>query len=171
MKHLKNVHEHFNRICMMSKKIILILSAVILTSCVTESRMYPRQYSLKNESNQNIKLKFYLTSSNQLSNEITVDANNTFNSGEIEFSRPHSIDPDYIVAVSEFSKGGDSLIVIYSDLKKSTFSIDFNGNFSAPIDRNIYRFGNYTDIGNDTFQFIFTENDYNNAEDCNGNCD
>jgi len=153
------------------KKIILILSAVILTSCVTESRMYPRQYSLKNNSNQNIKLKFYLTSNNQLSNEIIINDNQIFTSGEIKFSKPHSTDPDYIVAVSEFSKGGDSLIVIYSDLKKSNFYIDFNGNFSAPIDRNPYRFGNYTDIGNDTFQFIFTEEDYNNSVDCGGNCD
>jgi len=153
------------------KKIILILSAVILTSCVTESRMYPRQYSLKNESNQIIKLKLYLTSNNQLSNEILINNNQIYNAEKIETDQPHSVELDYILPIDAFGYASDSLIIVYNNLKKSIFYLDFNGAFSNPINRNPFRFGNYTDIGSDTFQFIFTEDDYNNAIDCGGNCD
>jgi hypothetical protein len=152
------------------KNLILILLTIALSSCGPESRMYPRQYSLKNESNENIKLKFYFKYNNQLVYGEVITLNNTeiFNGGILETDQPHSNDVNY--PINAF-KSSDSLIVIYNNQKKSTFSIDFNGNLSTPIDRNPFRHGNYTDIGNDTFQFIFTEDDYNNAIDCVGNCD
>ena len=84
------------------KKIIIILGVLMLTNCVTESRMYQRQYSIKNESNQIVKLKFYLTSNNQLSNEITLNNTTTFNSEKIEFDQPHSNELNYIVPASAF---------------------------------------------------------------------
>lgn len=151
------------------KNLILLLLAVILTNCVTESRMYLREYSLKNESNQVIKLKFYFKYDNQLVyDEIILNNTEVFNGGVLETDQPHSNDINY--PINHF-RSSDSLIVIYNNLKKSTFSIGFNGNLSTPIDRNPFRHGNYNDIGNDNFQFTITEEDYNNAIDCGGNCD
>ena len=154
------------------KNLILFLSVVIFsTSCVTESRMYPRQYSLKNESNQVIKLKFYFKYYNQLVYGEIITLNNTevFNGGVLETDQPHSNEINHPI-INAF-KSSDSLIVIYNDLKKSTFSIGFNGDLSTPIERNLFRHGNYENLGNDDFQFTIMEEDYNNAEDCNGNCD
>ena len=143
----------------------------MLSSCVTESRMYPRQYSLKNESNQVIKLKFYFKYDNQLVYGEIITLNNTevFNGGVLETDQPHSNEINHPI-INAF-KSSDSLIVIYNDLKKSTFSIGFNGDLSTPIERNPFRHGNYENLGNDDFQFTIMEEDYNNAEDCNGNCD
>ena len=143
----------------------------MLSSCVTESRMYPRQYSLKNESNQVIKLKFYFKYDNQLVYGEIITLNNTevFNGGVLETDQPHSNEINHPI-INAF-KSSDSLIVIYNDLKKSTFSIGFKGDLSTPIERNPFRHGSYENLGNDDFQFTIMEEDYNNAEDCNGNCD
>jgi hypothetical protein len=153
------------------KKILIISTTIILFSnCVTESKMYPRQYSIKNESSQNVKLKFYLTFTNvELIDEVAIFNNESFKSELIEFSKPHSVDENYLINTA--FKGSDSLVIIYDNSKRSIYSVDFYGNFSEPIDRNLFRFGNYEDLGNDEFQFTITQEDYNNAEDCNGNCD
>jgi hypothetical protein len=152
------------------KKLFLLTALTIVFSCVTESRMYQRVYLLKNDYTKDIALKFYLTSNKQLSNEIFINNKEVLNGEPISFDQPHSTDPNYGV-LREFGKGGDSLVITYNNERKSVLYIDFNGNFSTPIERNPFRFGNYENLGNDDFQFTIMEEDYNNAEDCNGNCD
>ena len=152
------------------KKIIIIVCLIICSNCVTESKMYPRQYSIKNESSNNIRLKFYLTfTSVQLVDEIFILNDGVFEGEIIEFDQPHSTNEEYLINTA--FKASDSLVIIYNNEKRSIYSVDFNGNFSNPINRNPFRFGNYKNLGNDDFQFTIMEEDYNNAEDCNGNCD
>lgn len=154
-------------------KNVIIISLTILSffSCVRESEMYQRQYSLKNESGQIVKLKFYLKYSNQLifEEEIILSNNDVFNAENLEFSKPLSNNVDYLVNTAY--RASDSLIVVYDNQKKSTYTVDFYGSFSTPLNRNLFRHGNYEYLGNDQFQFTFTEEDYENAEDCGGPCE
>lgn len=153
------------------KKIIIILLAIIVSSCgVTELKMYQRQYSLKNESGQIVKLKFYNQINSELIyNDILLNNSSVFDGEVLETDQPLSTDLNYPL-INAF-KTSDSLVIIYNNERKSTFIFDFNGVLSLPIERNPFRHGNYTNLGNDQFQFTFTEEDYENAEDCGGNCD
>jgi hypothetical protein len=65
-------------------------------------------------------------------------------------------------------------IVVFQDEKRMLHSLESDSNnnivFSDPIDRHLLRAGNYTNIGNDIYQFTLTQEDYDNAELCNGDC-
>lgn len=144
---------------------------IIFLSCVKESRMYSRQYSLKNETNQNIKLKFYFKYNEQLVYGEIIKLNDTevFNGGFLETDQPHSNDVDY--PINTF-KASDSVVIIFNNEKRNIMFLQNGDNiFSTPIDRNVFRHGNYVNMGGNNFQFTITEEDYNNAEDCNGDCD
>ena len=72
------------------------------------------------------------------------------------------------------SYSSDSIYVVFDNerILKYVFSGDSNGNsvFSQPLNRNILRGGNYTNISNDIYEFVLTEEDYNNAIPCAGDC-
>ena len=152
------------------KKIIIILLAIIVSSCVTELKMYSTQYSINNQTGTEIKLKFYLTTTDELVDIYTINTNSILQGEIIERGSTSPLDyPDDSLARNGFSVG-DSIIVVFNNQKQKIMQTNING-FSEPINRNIYRHGNYDYIGNDKFQFTFTEEDYENAEDCGGNCD
>ena len=153
------------------KKVIIILLAIIVSSCgVTELKMYQRQYSLKNESGQIVKLKFYNQFNSELvyTSDISIVDNDVFNGDLVEFSQPISVDENYYVNTTY--RGSDSIVIIFNNARKSVYTINVNGSYSTPINRNIFRHGNYESLGNDEFQFTFTSEDYENAEDCGENC-
>lgn len=151
------------------KKIIYFLLIFTISSCVKESKTYKRQYSIKNESNQNVKLKFYLAHNNEIVTNVVLNHLDSYLGTELEFSNPLSNDDNYYV--NSTYKGSDSIEIIYNNQRKSIFIIEVDATFSEPINRNIFRHGNYTDLGNDFYEFIITDEDYNNAEDCNGDCE
>ncbi|MDC1503848.1 hypothetical protein N8475_01530 [Winogradskyella sp.] len=64
-------------------------------------------------------------------------------------------------------------IIVFSNSRKTTHSFDVEDNnviFSEPTDRNLFRGGNYIDIGNDNYEFVLTQEDYDNAIPCDGDC-
>ena len=154
-------------------KQIKYLAFLILASCITEAPIYPRRYIIENGTGVPITLQFY--------SEGTL----TFRYGEtqlqnteqlvglsIEISKPWSeLSPDTIADSPVSSFQADSIRIIYDNLKVSSFTYTYRtGNFT-PIERNILRNSDYTSIGGDNFLFIINESDFENAEDCNGNCE
>jgi hypothetical protein len=101
---------------------------------------------------------------------INLERNESLAGKRFEFSRPVSTDPNYTGPQNSFLS--DSVVIIFNDQRKlSTFLIsDVAGTFSEPKFRNIFRHGNYEAIGNDKFLFKITEEDYENAIPCDGDC-
>ena len=152
-------------------KNVIIMSLIILSffSCVKESRMFQRQYLLFNGTQNTVKINTYRASyPNQIIDVLVLNENQIYEGERVEVERL-SNDSEGIGPSINFK--GDSLIVIFNNERKSVVQIDFFGNFSEPTGRNIFRHGSYVNIGNDQFQFTFTEEDYENAEDCGGPCE
>ena len=141
-----------------------------LMNCVTEPRVYNRQYSIKNISGTQVKLKFYRVSSNELISEVILSSSQVYNGENLETDQPPSNYPDSFEPVTSYPSS--FIEIIYNSERKKAYRWNDNGVlFSEPINRNPFRHGNYENIGGDHFQYTITQEDYNNAEDCNGNCD
>jgi hypothetical protein len=154
-------------------KQIKYLAFLILASCITEAPIYPRRYIIENGTGIPITLQFY--------SEGTL----TFRYGETQLQNTEQLvgvtldrrmpwsefSPDTIADSPVSSFQADSIRIIYDNLKVSSFTYTYRtGNFT-PIERNILRDSDYTSIGGDNFLFIINESDFENAEDCNGNCE
>jgi len=154
-------------------KQIKYLAFLILASCITEAPIYPRRYIIENDTGIPITLQFY--------KEGTL----TFRYGETQLQNTEQLvgvtlerrmpwselSPDTIADSPVSSFQADSIRIIYDNLKVSSFTYTRKtGNFT-PIERNILRDSDYTSIGGDNFLFIINESDFENAEDCNGNCE
>jgi hypothetical protein len=127
---------------------------------------------IENNSNKNIQINFYLLSEpvNSFS-DINLNQGEIFDGISFEFSRPVSNNTDYTGPRLSFKS--DSAVVIFDNQKKlSSYLIsDMDVTFCEPKSRNIFRHGNYEGIDNDQFVFEITEEDFNNATPCDGDCD
>jgi len=154
-------------------KQIKYLAFLILASCITEAPIYPRQYIIENGTGVPITLQFYSEGTLTFRYGETQLQNTEQLAGlSIEISKPWSeLSPDTIADSPVSSFQADSIRIIYDNLKVSSFTYTYRtGNFT-PIERNILRDSDYTSIGGDNFLFIINESDFENAEDCNGNCE
>ncbi len=153
----------------------LLISIFFIESCVPEAVEIDRQYQLINKSETNIRIKFFNTFSNdlyviQLSKDVVYLGDVlTYRSGNTQLNENNSSFPTRAL------KDSDSLKMIFDNTKylisKYTSGVSAENAFSSPINRNLFRHGNYEEIEKERFQFKITQQDYENAEDCNGNCD
>ncbi len=154
------------------KKILLLIPLFTLFNCGPEAEKFERQYLIENNSNKNIRINFYLMFEPVNSySDIDLNQGEILNGTRFEFSRPVSKKPDYTGPRLSFKS--DSAVVIFDNQRKlSTYLIsDMEATFSEPKSRNIFRHGNYEALGNDQFLFKITEEDYENATPCNGDCE
>lgn len=146
----------------------------ICTSCGPETMMFKRTYSIKNESDTQVTLNFYRANGDQVESKI-LNNNQVFVGFEVETTNENSfLDPESSVLSSSYS-GSIKLDVIYNNSFISTKEIldDKNGgtSFSLPLDRNVFRNGNYIPTGNEVYQFTITQQDFDNATPCDGPCE
>jgi len=138
------------------KNIVIIAITLMVFSCGTdqgEAKKYI--YTLVNQSEESIKIKAFNSSNPQLLPEII----NLGLEEELTKTFQDNLPPRGYDFVEFFQ--GDSLEILYNNEKRQIFK--FNG--ASSNDRNpFYHHG--TEI-----TFIFTVQDYQNAEDCNGNCE
>lgn len=141
---------------------ILVLVSIFLFGCTSDDNRFDRYYTIENQSNHSISLKFYREG-------IFLDYLTTTlpNTGD-QYTRTRSFQSN----VANFKlpyrayNSTDSLVIDFDNVKSQYYSIDIlNGTFSDPIERNVYRHENYENIGKERFLFKITEEDYNNAED------
>ena len=133
-----------------------------------------KEYILENSTENTVKLEFYQGSEPSFGfSSITLGSSERIVGNEFEFSKPISDDPEYNGPRLAFS--ADSVVVLFNNQKSK---IDFYNVieeegiiYSDPKSRNIFRHGNYVKIGNEQFLYRITEEDYQNASPCNGECD
>lgn len=154
----------------------LLISILFLESCVVEAEEIDRQYQLINTSDTSIKIEFYNTYLNtsfeaQIENEgVYLGDILTYRSGNDQWNFPNTPFPSFAF------NNTDSLKIIFNDSKFLIYKFTpgdhpYENVFSNPVDRNLFRNGNYEQINKERFQFNITQQDYENAEDCNGDCD
>lgn len=150
------------------KKIYVLVLLIVVQSCVHYGEEWVnKEFILKNSSSHTIKVEFFNLLDNGLNtNSSTILTNGSTKSYTIE--NILSANSNESLPSSAFI--ADSVKIIFGNVKKVSYT-DKKGNFSAPVNRNIFRYGNYEYLGNQRFQFTFTEEDYNNAEDCGGPCE
>jgi len=163
------------------KRIVLVfLLSFLLTACPTED--FPknlREYQIKNESGKDLILKFLHRTVDTLEFKVNLENKAIYVGGvlkhndasEIRLSDPESFYPS--MAFHSRGLGSDSLVVLFNKERYSLKWIkdDPPASFSKPIDRNPFRHGNYEEVKTGVFQFSISEQDYENAEDCNGDCE
>jgi hypothetical protein len=152
-----------------NKRILFFIIALSFTACGTDqgaTKTYT--YTAENESGVPIKVLAY----NSLSitpNEITFST--TFENGnKITKTFQDGLPPsgyyfrDFFGSLNGRKAVVDSIKVIYNNVKYKSFnSKDCNGGNRNPL--NICAYQSTEEI------FIFTVEDYENAEDCNGDCE
>jgi hypothetical protein len=118
-------------------------------------------YTIKNTSGYNLKIYSYI-------NEIVDPKVTIINEGEEitktyeDFNPPSGYDFSRFFDDAESTMGRDSIIIIYNNEKKQSFIS------KCDTERNPLNFCIYGDLEE---IFVFTSNDYQNAEDCNGDCE
>lgn len=155
------------------RKIILISTLVLLSllGCTNEVEMNRRDYIIENATNFKVYIKFYGRVSGNLKGQTSRVLNNKGEQLSQKVEQTSDFDDSTSNAIFKAYEG-DSVRVIINDSKVYTNTFHpFNNTFSEPINRNLFRHSNYDDIGNETYVFKITEQDYENAEDCNGNCE
>ena len=144
-------------------KVIQVLILFILLACGTDQGDPDTYiYTLRNESGKNIKIKAYLSSYPDVVPIIT-----SLPIGK-EIIKIHKDYPPYFGYSFQNYFGTrkssrDSLVVIFDMAKIVSFNAE-----NCDDNRNPLNFCEYRNLEE---TFIFTEQDYENAEDCNGNCD
>jgi hypothetical protein len=132
--------------------------------------MNRRDYSIENTTDYKIDIKVY----NKFDKSFNESTSKTLmTKGEkldVKIEQTSDFDINYEYYPFD-AIGGDSLRLIFNDEKVLTILINaVDQSFSEPISRNILKHSNYQDIGNSKFLFKLTEQDYQNAAPCNGDC-
>ena len=151
--------------------IIIILT--LLLGCVPEAKMYEATYTINNSTNNEVILRVFKLFENGNYNDYTLFTDDSFYGENVEGTNFDYFN-DLNNSEPSVSYSSDSIYVVFDNerILKYVFSGDSNGNsvFSQPLNRNILRGGNYTNISNDIYEFVLTEEDYNNAIPCAGDC-
>lgn len=153
------------------KWLFLIFICILAFNCFgPEAERFDATYQVKNESNSEVNLNLFNPITNDLTSIILLN-NESYSGNKTIFSNGNSLsNPNNLL--SSTSLATDSIIVFFNNERKKTHYLAGGDNlFSAPISRNLLRGGNYTNIGNDIYEIVLTEEDYNNAEDCGGSCE
>lgn len=155
--------------------IIFLITLSLFNSCVKDASNWERTYQIRNSSGYDVVLRAF----EMYTGEGDFEDKNLLNGGiyigdELRgrsFSDPYS-NPNNTSPTSSFDF--NRFIIVFDNERSivHSFDLDENGNtvFSEPTNRNLLRGVNYTHLGNDIYEFVLTEDDYNNAEPCDGDC-
>jgi len=150
--------------------IILTIFLSVLGCTDNEVEMNRRDYNIKNNTDNIIDITFYdrgsgnvVTQTSQVLNPDDELSEKVEQTSNFDDSNSNAIFNAYL---------GDSVRIVFNQVKFLTYTFHPDSNeFSEPINRNIFRHSNYENLGNERYLFKITQQDYENAEDCNGNCD
>lgn len=158
----------------MKKLLVLAIALSLLSSCVKEAPRWERTYQIKNNSGYEVTIRAFEDFNGEGSFEDILLLDGEIYTGNKRTGSNYDVlnDLNSIRPATSFSKY--SLIIVYDNQKRKEHILFSDDNtpvsFSEPIDGHVLRSGNYTNIGNDFFEFVLTEEDYNNAEPCDGDC-
>lgn len=141
--------------------ILLIFVSFFLFGCPSDDNRGDRYYTIENQSNHPLILKFY--NDNVYLDYFTTSLPN--NGDKITKTTTYTFTTENI-KIPMFAFRSDSIVIEFDNAKRQIYTVDFiNKTLSEPIERNVFRHENYENLGKDRFLFKITEEDYNNAED------
>ncbi|MDC0006464.1 hypothetical protein OAE03_02575 [Winogradskyella sp.] len=151
----------------------LVIILILSFSCVTEADMWERTYQIKNSTGFDITIRaFENFDGTGLFEDVDLSNNEIYTGVKASGSNFNYLNnPENDIPTISFSY--TRFIIVFSNSRKTTHSFDVEDNnviFSEPTDRNLFRGGNYIDIGNDNYEFVLTQEDYDNAIPCDGDC-
>ena len=146
------------------RTILLISLSLILQNCGTDKiDRVNRVYRIENGTQREITMKFYAFGIFQQTKHIIGEG--LIHEGTATNDAGAGIGPHGAI-------NADSLVVIFDNQKMQRFYYGNSGLvINPPEGRNIYDDEEYEIINNELYHFVFTEQDYENAEDCGGNCE
>jgi hypothetical protein len=146
----------------MKKLILITILSTLLFGCPSNDDYNDRYYTIENQSNHTILIKFY--KEGNLLDYITTTLSENGEQYSGHFTYDNIID-SFRLPQRAYEES-DSIIFDFDNVKRQIYTIDFiNQTLSEPIDSNIFRHENYDNVGNDRFLFKITEEDYINADD------
>ncbi len=140
------------------KTTVLLIITVLFASCDAGKKTYAK-YQILNNTQHSVALNIY-----RENKEIVLlnDKGDVWESKEFQTSEPGG---NFLEPNSDFFIFSDSVVVTFDNQRKLIHDKTFKG---------ILHENNYERITDDNLtilRFTFTEEDYNNAEDCGGKCD
>ena len=155
------------------KKIIFVLPLLLIFSCGPEAKMHKRTYVVENSTDMSVEIYFYERFESRLKQNIVLGPDQEMAGVELEFDQPFINDPnEFWPNLSLYSS--DSVVIIFNNERKKTdvlFKSAEGISFSEPIERNVFRHGNYEDISGENFLFSITKQDFESATPCNADCE
>lgn len=140
-----------------------LIIIILFLSCGTDKGSTDTYvYSVRNKSERSIKIKAYLASYpdvNPIITNLSIDQEiiKKYNDG----LPPRGYSFKYFFGTEKYSR--DSLVIIYDNLKVNYFTSEDCSDIRNPL--NICEYGNLREV------FVFVQQDYEKAEDCNGKCE
>lgn len=148
-------------------KLSLITGMLILiVSCDrNDDNKFIRSYILENSTNHKIELKFFNRGERYFIGDNILNENRTI------FSRKSSDQMARVASAIAAYQGPDSLVIIFDNNRKGKITWNGDNTTLEGINKNLFSDEVYTIENNENYRYVFIEEDYNNAIDCNGNCD
>ncbi len=147
--------------------IILSIFLSVLGCTDNEVEKNRRDYVIENDTNLMVNITFYdRVNGNTIASRILNPSDELI--GTVE--QTSDFDNSGFTTSSAFQADSVRLIIDNAKFYTNVFNT-INNAFSEPINRNLFRHSNYENLGNERYLFKITQQDYENAEDCNENCD
>lgn len=148
--------------------ILLIFSCDIINEQSTKAT-----FTIENEYNEGVKLVFFTSSTMTENRSINLNLNEAYTGDIIESSVGGIFDNPELSTLGGFF--GDSIVVIYNNERfMSHYLITAPENtfqYSEPINRNLFRSGNYEEVSEENFIYTITQEDFDSATPCDGPCE
>lgn len=153
----------------MKRLFFISLTFIMLSSCgVTEAGIYNDTYIIENSTPYTIDIKGGFIRGEHNPETIRILAGERFEK-KLELQKPVKTPQE---DAGSLFYSNDTLTVFFDNKRKFAYTYSFNPNvFSGPVNRNLLRHGNYIQIGKQTYKYTITNEDYQNATPCNGNCE
>ncbi len=143
----------------MKNYIRILLVSILLTNCTSEEEEFNYTVLISNMSNVVLNIKGYNSALDQLKYDF--DLASMTSGGNVNYSSPsfggYVSVADSLVFIFPNSKG---YICVVRNAENSNTANQFCFSDKSPFDP-----GNFQDLGNNTFEFIITQDDFDNAND------
>ena len=144
----------------MKRIVALLVISCMLQACGLNSPRIKRKYTLENGTGREIKMEFFVAN-DFIKSEIQRGEGIIFEGLADDGGTNFRIDP-------RVAFNADSVVIIFDNERKQTYYLSFNplGFESVPKnqDRNIFDESTYMVENIELYRYIFTEEDYENAE-------
>lgn len=144
-------------------RILFFLIALSFASCTDQGSTDTYTYTIRNESGVNVKIIGYVTFTNVEEYVINLEEGGILTKTFEDRLPPRGYSWNSFFGSSNGNSGADSIKVIYNNVKFKDFNFDNLSDERNPLGPN-------HNNGGLEATYTITQQDYENAEDCNGNC-